>query len=101
VIALQKNLAATADAHQLMADFLEAGGGIAGAGEHEDGEREQTALQQAAEGRIEFRHHSRFRISIPGGTGSGVPCAAIKKRRAALGGQPRASLELVEAAVPT
>jgi hypothetical protein len=38
VIAFQKNLVATADTHHLVADLVEAGGGISGAEEGEDGE---------------------------------------------------------------
>ncbi len=37
VIAFQKNLVAAADAHHLVADFVEAGGGVSGAEEGEDG----------------------------------------------------------------
>jgi len=38
VIAFEKNLVAAANAHHLMAKFVEARGGISGADESEDGE---------------------------------------------------------------
>ncbi len=44
VVAFQKNLIAAADAHHLVADFVEAGGGIAGAEESEDGGAEQEGV---------------------------------------------------------
>jgi hypothetical protein len=56
VIALQKNLVAAADAHHLVAEFGEAGGGIAGTGEGEDGERERGAVQESSEGLDWFCH---------------------------------------------
>jgi hypothetical protein len=45
VIAFQENLGAAADAHHLMAEFVEARGGIAGAGEGEDGETQHAAVE--------------------------------------------------------
>jgi len=50
VIAFEKNLAAAADAHHLVAKFVEARGGIAGAGKGEDGETEHATVEKAAEG---------------------------------------------------
>jgi hypothetical protein len=44
VIAFQKNLVASANAHHLVADFVEARGGIAGAEESEDKGAEQEGL---------------------------------------------------------
>jgi hypothetical protein len=40
VIALQQNLMAAADAHQLVAEFAEAGGGISGAHQEKDSDAE-------------------------------------------------------------
>jgi hypothetical protein len=57
VIALEQNLVATADAHQLMTEFVETRRRITGAGEGADGKTEQGALQRAAEERIGFRRH--------------------------------------------
>jgi hypothetical protein len=48
VIAFQKNLVAAADAHHLMADFSEAGGGISSAEECEDSGTEQDGLEHPA-----------------------------------------------------
>ncbi|HXP41084.1 MAG TPA: hypothetical protein VN833_12460 [Candidatus Acidoferrales bacterium] len=45
MIAFQKNLVASANAHHLVADFVEARGGIAGAEESEDKGAEQEGLQ--------------------------------------------------------
>jgi len=50
VIAFEKNLAAAADAHHLMAEFVEACGRIAGAGEAEDGGAEHDGLREFAAG---------------------------------------------------
>jgi hypothetical protein len=47
VVALQQNLVAAADAHHLMADFVEARGRVAGAEQGEDGEGEQAAVEAA------------------------------------------------------
>lgn len=41
VVAFQENLFAAADAHHLVTDFVEAGGGISGSEKSEDGEAEQ------------------------------------------------------------
>jgi hypothetical protein len=57
VVTFQKNLVATADAHQLVAEFVEARGGIACAHEREDGETKQAGLEQAAEDRFWSRRH--------------------------------------------
>jgi hypothetical protein len=46
VIAFEQDLIAAADAHHLMAEFVEAGGGIASAGEGENGEGEDRAVQE-------------------------------------------------------
>jgi hypothetical protein len=55
-----------------VAEFVEASGGIAGAGEGEDGETEEAALQQAAEDLGWSRHHFHFGCpSFEGG--GGVP----------------------------
>jgi hypothetical protein len=48
VIAFEENLVATADAHHLVADFGEAGGGVSGAEEGEDGGAEQEGLDDLA-----------------------------------------------------
>jgi hypothetical protein len=48
MIAFQKNLIATADAHELMAEFGETGGGISGAEQGEDGGRQQEGLESFA-----------------------------------------------------
>src|SRR5579872_1411304 len=65
VVAFEKNLVAAADAHELVAEFVEACGRIAGSHEREDGETEDAALEQAAEQRVGFhRHHLRF-DSVP------------------------------------
>jgi hypothetical protein len=55
VVAFQKNLIAAADAHHLMADFVEARGGIAGAEKGEDGEAEQEGVQGFAPAPGELR----------------------------------------------
>jgi hypothetical protein len=57
VVAFQKNLAATADAHQLVAKFVEARAGIPGAGEQKDSQREQGAVQSAAGNKIWSQCH--------------------------------------------
>jgi hypothetical protein len=57
VVAFEKDLAAAADAHQLMAEFSETRGRISGAGEGEDGERKDGALQNAAGDRVGFKFH--------------------------------------------
>jgi hypothetical protein len=44
VVAFEQDLAATADAHELMAEFVEASAGIAGAGEGENGGGEDRAV---------------------------------------------------------
>jgi hypothetical protein len=44
VIALQQNLIAAADAHHLVADVVEARGGVSGAELGEDGEAQQDCL---------------------------------------------------------
>ena len=41
-------------------DFFEAGGGISGANEGEDGEGEQSAVESAAEQRVCFGHHDHY-----------------------------------------
>ena len=46
VVAFEQNLVAAADAHELVADFVEASGGIAGAGQGEHGEGQQGAVEQ-------------------------------------------------------
>jgi len=48
VIAFEEDLIAAANAHQLMAEILEARGGIAGADKGEDGEAKRDAVQGAA-----------------------------------------------------
>jgi len=48
VVALEQDLVASADAHELMAEFVEAGGGVSGAGESGDSEGEQSAVESAA-----------------------------------------------------
>jgi hypothetical protein len=45
VVAFQKNLVAAANAHHLVADFVEACGGIAGADEREDSGAQQDGLR--------------------------------------------------------
>ena len=57
VIAFEKNLVAAADTHQLVAEFIEARGGIACPHEREDGETEEAASEQAAEGGLWSRRH--------------------------------------------
>jgi hypothetical protein len=57
VVAFEQDLAAAADAHQLVADFLETGGRIAGTGESENSEGEQDAVESAAEDGMWGRHH--------------------------------------------
>jgi hypothetical protein len=57
VIAFEQDLVAAADAHQLMAEFVETGGGICRAGEDENGCGEHRAVEDAAEGRIEISDH--------------------------------------------
>ncbi len=52
VVAFEQNLVAAADAHQLVAEIVEAGSGIAGADEGEDGEPEQATMESAAEARV-------------------------------------------------
>jgi hypothetical protein len=47
VIAFQQNLMASADAHELMAELLEACGFVSGAEEDEDGEADECALESA------------------------------------------------------
>ena len=54
MIAFEEDLAAAADAHQLMAEFSESRGRVSGAGEGEDGEREDGAVDGAAGDRIGF-----------------------------------------------
>jgi hypothetical protein len=44
VVAFEQDLAATADAHELMAEFVEASAGIAGAGKSENGGGEDRAV---------------------------------------------------------
>jgi hypothetical protein len=44
VIAFEKDLATTADTHELMAELVEASAGIAGAGERENGGGEDRAV---------------------------------------------------------
>jgi hypothetical protein len=46
VVAFQKNLVAAADAHHLVADFIEARGWIAGAEEREDGRAQQDGFRE-------------------------------------------------------
>ena len=46
MIAFQKNLIATANAHHLVADFVEAGGGVTGAEESDEGGAEQQRLAE-------------------------------------------------------
>ena len=70
VIAFEKNLVAAADAHHLVAEFVEARGGIAGAGEGEDGETEQAAVQEAADDLSWSRHHFQFAGVVATGLGS-------------------------------
>jgi hypothetical protein len=48
VVALEENLAATADAHELMAEFVEASGGISSADEGEDREKEKSTVGRSA-----------------------------------------------------
>ncbi len=48
MIALQKNLGAAADAHHVVADFVEAGGGVSGAEEREDGGDEDEGMREFA-----------------------------------------------------
>jgi len=58
VIAFQENLVASADAHHLVADFVEARGGIAGAQEGEGGGAYQDRLRATADapGQLRFRN---------------------------------------------
>jgi hypothetical protein len=56
VIAFEKDLVAAADAHHLVAEFIEARGGIAGAGESEEGEAEESAVEEAAKELSRSRH---------------------------------------------
>jgi hypothetical protein len=88
VVTLEKDLAATADAHHLVADLIEAGGGIAGAGESEDGEGEQAAVEKAAAWMGSRHHHPfsgwrEFRNFMP---------LQIKSTELRLGGQPRVAV---------
>jgi hypothetical protein len=78
VIAFQKNLVAAADAHHLVADFVEARGRVAGAEQGEDGETEQAAVQQAAEDWSGSRHSLLRRVSYT------VFCAYEKIKTTAL-----------------
>jgi hypothetical protein len=55
VVAFQKNLFAAADAHHLVADFVEARGGIAGAEKDEDGGGQDDTLNCLAASRPELR----------------------------------------------
>jgi hypothetical protein len=57
VVAFQKNLVAAADAHHLVADFVEACGGVSGADQSEDRGAEQKGLRELAtgSGRLRFR----------------------------------------------
>jgi hypothetical protein len=57
VVALEKDLITAADAHHLMAEFVEARGRIAGASYGADDETEQTAVEKAAEELGWSRHH--------------------------------------------
>src|SRR5215471_4332484 len=61
VVALEQDLSAGADAHQLMAEFAEARAGIAGAGEGEHGGRQGGALESSADNRIGFWLHFMVR----------------------------------------
>jgi len=54
MVALQKNLAAAADAHELMTECAEASGGIAGAHKGEESETEEDALQSTPENWFRF-----------------------------------------------
>ena len=51
MVAFEKNLAASADAHELVTELSKARAGIAGAGKHEDGHDEDGAVESAAESR--------------------------------------------------
>jgi hypothetical protein len=69
VVALEQNLVASADAHQLMADFVKAGSGISGAGKGEDGDGQECAVEGAADDGMLGRHHwvhsiADFRLQI-------------------------------------
>ena len=65
VVAFEQDLSAAADAHELMAEFVEASGGVAGAGEGEHSGSQDRAVEDAAEGRIEFgRINFDFRSCI-------------------------------------
>jgi len=57
VVALEQDLAATANTHQLVTEFVEA---VAGAEKNEDGAAEQGALKGSADGRFWCRHHYLF-----------------------------------------
>jgi hypothetical protein len=77
VVALEKDLVAAADAHHLMAEFVEARGRVASAGYGADDETEQAAVEKAAEELGWSRHHWVFRCSkfeegvvVPPGLGS-------------------------------
>ncbi len=77
VIAFKKNLVAAADAHHLVAEIGEARGGIAGAGEGEDRESEDAALQESAENWVESRHHSDTSFGYSGPAGVAVRRCAV------------------------
>jgi hypothetical protein len=64
VVAFKQNLAATADAHQLMAELIEASAGIACARKGGNGDGENRALQCASNGRAEFGRHLNFSLQI-------------------------------------
>jgi hypothetical protein len=85
VIAFQKNLVAAADAHHLMAEFIEARGRIAGAGEGEDGETEKAALHKAAKDLEWSRRHflmaRKIKFKINRATPGGQPMAAVNTFR--------------------
>src|ERR1700683_4762797 len=69
MVTLQQNLVAAANAHELMTDFVEAGRGIAGAGEHEDGERYQQAVQVAPASFVENYHSTYYGLGPIGPAG--------------------------------
>lgn len=54
MVAFEEDLAAAADAHELVADLGEAGGGIVSAGKEEDGEREEDAMKGVTRERVWF-----------------------------------------------
>ncbi len=58
MIAFQKNLVASADAHHLVADFVEARGRVAGAEADENGGAYQDRLHAKSEvpGQLRFRN---------------------------------------------